>query len=732
MSLESLTRTDFPTALGVIPLWHRADALRSQKPVMLSVTGAFAVPDTMSKMQAVVGEGCECFLMHLPGNHTPPITEMTVAGFGRALSELISREFAERPVVLQGISIGALTALAVRAAPVRRIVAVEPPLITGKLWPMLDALAEMVATNRQDASLAAFVDGVFGVSADGKTRSLSYLDLFDDLDVPVDLVIGDQPLMPQRQVPHYPSFVDEPERRILAEMDGVEVHVGANAGHNIPFHDPFLLREVLLRALHAVGGAPPLSDADRHLLAKAPVAARRVLYLGGAWNAFEAEYRRVNPTVDFQGSDHLSLVKAQGFDLAVCEKLPKDLGALAAVLTEEGCLLTPAGPRELAPFSILRVTPAHGPPDAFDDLRPPPPTGGEVVLARKGAGEAPLHLLAATFAPRLMDLRTRMPAQAMRTDPDLVVALSNPAFDLNAVPYDQPKVLILQRPALMGADAWRHSVSMTLKAGWVVVMEFDDHPELVAAVKGEVVNADTWARFGYVHAVQTSTPQLAAAFGAYNPEVKIFPNCVFDLPPFPEQPAPRRVFYGAVTRGRFAVDVAATFGPVATEFPEVEWLVLGDRDVHVALPAANKRFVDYVDYDEYLRLMGTCAVSLSPIEGLPHQETKSDAKYIEAASRGVVTLASPTIYAASIRHGETGLIAERPQDWAPLLAGLLRDEPARGAIARAAWEDVRTTRMFAQQLPERRRWYRDLWDRREELTDGLMERLPGLREAMAR
>lgn len=731
MSLASLTRTDFATTLGTIPLWHRPGALASAKPVMLSITGAFAVPDTMSKMPAVVGDGCDCFLMHLPGNHTPSLAEMTVDAFGRALSEVIAAAFGDRAVVLQGISIGALTALAVRAPQVRRIVAVEPPLATAKLWPMLGPLAEMIAAAPDDANLAAFAWGVFGVDADGSVTGRDYARLFDGLDVPVDVVLGDQPLMPERQVANYPSFLDLPEREALVARPNVTVHVGPGAGHNVPFQAPFVLRDVLLRALFAVGGAPALSDADRALLSRAPVAARRLLYVGGAQTAFEAAYRRINPTVGFEGVDRLSAVAGRGFDLAVCERAPDAPAELAALLADDGCLLTPAPPGDLAPFRILRVSEPIGRGDAFDDLRDRAGEDG-IVLACKGAGPLPLHLHAATFAARLMDLRTRLPAQAMRTDPDLVVALSGPQFDVGAVPVDRPKVLILQRPALMGVEAWRRADAQALKAGWIVVMEFDDHPELVAEVKGEAVTSETWARFGYVHAVQTSTPQLAAAFAPYNPEVKVFANCAFDLPPFPEGPPPRRVFYGAVTRGPFAARVAATLGPVAEAFSEVEFLVLGDRAVFDALPAANRRFVDYVDYAAYLDLMGTCAVSLSPIEGRPHQDTKSDAKYVEAASRGVVTLASPTIYAASIRHGETGLIAERVEDWAPMLADLLGDEPARRAMARAAWDEVRTTRMFAQQLPERRAWCRSLWDRRDALTEGLMDRLPGLREALAR
>ncbi|MES2722925.1 MAG: glycosyltransferase, partial [Pseudomonadota bacterium] len=155
------------------------------------------------------------------------------------------------------------------------------------------------------------------------------------------------------------------------------------------------------------------------------------------------------------------------------------------------------------------------------------------------------------------------------------------------------------------------------------------------------------------------------------------------------------------------------------------------RAVFDALPTTNKSFHGFLPYEAYLDLMATCAVSLSPVEGRLYEDTKSDAKFLDAAARGVVTLASPTIYAETIVHGQTGLIAQRLKDWAPQLAGALRDEPARQVMARQAWDYVRDNRMFAHQAADRSAWYRELWDRREELNAGLLTRLPGLAQALA-
>ena len=69
---------------------------------------------------------------------------------------------------------------------------------------------------------------------------------------------------------------------------------------------------------------------------------------------------------------------------------------------------------------------------------------------------------------------------------------------------------------------------------------------------------------------------------------------------------------------------------------------------------------------------------------------------------------------------------------ATLLGQALDDPQRREAMARQAWSEVRDGRMFSNQVAARVDWYRDLWARREALNEAVMDRLPGLREAVER
>jgi hypothetical protein len=369
-------------------------------------------------------------------------------------------------------------------------------------------------------------------------------------------------------------------------------------------------------------------------------------------------------------------------------------------------------------------------------LREPVDSGGTGVMRAQKLrpGETPrraLFVQTVVYAHLAMDVRTRLPARGLRSDPELQISYSRAPISLPALSKDAPKVLVLQRSAELRVELWRPFLAQMIRDGWIVVSEFDDYPPLMAEVMGTPNSDKVMHRFWYAHGVQTSTPGLVELFKPFNPETVLFPNAAFDLPPYPKTARPRRVFYGALSRGPYAVEVARSLAPAVRRCPDTEFEVIGDREVFEALPTTQKRFHEYMSFEAYLELMSQCVVSLSPIEARPFWDTKTDGKFLDAARAGVLTIGSPTVYDRVIRHGENGFVARDVASWSPLLEQALTDEPLRNRMARNAWEYVGRERMFANQAQARREWYWDLWRRREALNEALIARVPGLREAVS-
>jgi hypothetical protein len=728
---DSFTQQEVTTRLGVVRLWTSPRKADPTRPLVFAIPGILAPEDDIVSLGEGLGLIGDMCLMQLPSRRGAALSSCAFPELSALVGELLENRFPDRPVVLLGISSGAVIALGVRAANLARVVAVEPPLVTEGLWPVIGPLGEHLRQAR-DPAATAFAVEAFGVSETGVVAR-NHVSVLDGLNVPVDVVLGETPLQPQRELSRFPSLVDAPERQRLAGTPGVRVHVARGAGHNVLGQAPRAVKAVVLEACRRAAARLPAERLrlDEPLLEATPLTARRVLHWGPGGAAFVMAFARINPTCEVvvMGDDPAAALlagSAASFEAVVIARPPPAdlLGRLAAALRPKGHVIARWAPdaEVLAPYGLgLREASGEG-------------AAGILRAQKLSAGETSrpaLFVLTAPYATLLMDIRTRLPTQGLRSDPELRVVYEPPPFDLPDLPVNTPKVVVLQRPAELRAEVWRPFLVQAIRKGWVLVMEYDDYPPLVAEVLGHTSSEADMLRFGYVHAVQTATPPLVEAFRAYNPETVLFPNAVFDLPPYPQGPRPRRVFYGGVLRGRYAVEVARSLAPAVQRCPDTEFVVIGDRAVFDALPTRAKRYHDYMTFEAYLDLMSQCAISLSPIEALPRRDTKSDAKFLDASRAGVLTIASPTIYDRVIRHGENGFLAPQVADWAPLLEQALTDEPLRERMARNAWDYVRRERMFANQVAARRDWYWDLWARRDELNEALIGRAPGLREAVS-
>ena len=320
------------------------------------------------------------------------------------------------------------------------------------------------------------------------------------------------------------------------------------------------------------------------------------------------------------------------------------------------------------------------------------------------------------------DVRVLQPMQALGREPDIDARiLAN--LELPSVAGDTPRILIFHRPCLVGEDGLS-ILQQVHRLGYLTVCEFDDHPDYLPVLqRSDVLN------FVGVHAVQTTTPELAAVLGQRNPNVAVFPNAVDRL----EEPRnfadPNRLtlFFGGINRGGEWPELMPALNAVLREAGDrLAVQVVNDEAFFDALDTPHKQFTPLCDYATYRAILAGCEISLMPLRDILFNRCKSDLKFLEAAAARVAPLASPVVYGAAIRQGETGLIFASPDEMAAHLRFLLANPDEARRIADAARQHVGSHRMLAYQMRQRRNWYRNLWARRDVLRRALWARVPDL------
>ena len=502
---------------------------------------------------------------------------------------------------------------------------------------------------------------------------------------------------------------------------------------------------------HRPGQAPLLVD-------RIPLSAGVILLLGCGDGALGVEYRRRNPAAVLIGIEPDPTLAARAstvldrvycLDLATAP-LPRFGTAPDCIVFGPGLVEQLAQPGEvlhdftrlLAPGGVLVLCAPNGAAAsgtvgdfAFDAIRQlllaealhplsAEPAAAHTIWRAATAPVEPLVILSTMLPPvgGVSVVRVVEPLHALASEAAVATQVMLPiAQPPQAGPY--PSIFILHRPALLGAGGLEFLRNL-LTRGWLVVCEFDDHPSQIPILhRSDVQN------FRAVHAIQTSTTELAAVLACENPEVAVFPNAISRLPDIRNFTTPDRlsVMFAALNREHeWPAHLNALNAAAAAAGPQLHFHVVADRAFFAALATPHKSFTPLCDYATYLDILSRCEVSFMPLRDTLFNRSKSDLKFLEAAAHRVVALASPVVYGDSITDGVDGVLFHDSATLRNRLAQLAANPAAACAIADAARAHVVRHRMLAYQVARRTAWYRDLWARRDELQRALLARVPEL------
>ena len=346
-----------------------------------------------------------------------------------------------------------------------------------------------------------------------------------------------------------------------------------------------------------------------------------------------------------------------------------------------------------------------------------------VVRAASAASPPRRMAIKTLIAEPLVCARVRVlePDLFLGTIPGVRTVAATDANHLNHTLSGEETVLIRQRNVILDGEPLAGQASL-VKMGWLTVAEFDDDPEHFP-----VVAENRHLTFSACHAVQTSTEALADVIRPHNPNVRVFANQVALLPSLraAREGGPLTLFFGALNRETDWADLVEPLNRVLAERGDsVRIRIVHDSAFYDAIETEQKEYEPFCAYDRYVEILRSADVAILPLKPTRFNLCKSDLKFIECAAHGVAAMASPTVYGATVRDGETGILFDSPEQFEAGLNRLIDDAALRRSIVEQAHRYVADERMLATHYRERYEWYSELRDRLPELTQELRERVP--------
>jgi len=220
--------------------------------------------------------------------------------------------------------------------------------------------------------------------------------------------------------------------------------------------------------------------------------------------------------------------------------------------------------------------------------------------------------------------------------------------------------------------------------------------------------------------VQTSTEELARRWrerGAR--EVAVFPNHLSQVPALTDvgrnagaRQRPLTVGW-AGSPGHFAdwYYLAPTLQRWLDEHKDVNLAVMTNELAKPFFRLLPERyhFEPFGSLDDYMRFLGRMDVGIAPLLPTDYNRCRSDVKFVEYASRGVVGVyADMEPYRASVVDGQTGLMYRTPGELIDRLELLRTNMELRGKLRRQGYEYVARQRRIEDHIGDRLHWYQGL------------------------
>ena len=261
-----------------------------------------------------------------------------------------------------------------------------------------------------------------------------------------------------------------------------------------------------------------------------------------------------------------------------------------------------------------------------------------------------------------------------------------------AAPFDPVReirdgaLVIWQRPLPDSVQEWRSVVDGWRRRECLLLVEWDDHPELFPSSILERCRSVDHIHLRCCHGLQTSNPRLSRVLSSFNPHVFELENGVQPLPQLRQEPlqAAARVFLGNFNREQEQRQLAPALRQWLCESEALRLVTVGETGLEGLLPLERIERHPALPYTAYRQLLASCQVALLPLQCGEPQACKTPIKWLEAAAESVAVVAGPELYGPWLEQGRYGLLATDLSAMVPLARQLVMQPHKRmQMVARA-------------------------------------------------
>jgi len=288
--------------------------------------------------------------------------------------------------------------------------------------------------------------------------------------------------------------------------------------------------------------------------------------------------------------------------------------------------------------------------------------------------------------------------------------------------YDNSiKVLQFYRP-IFNYHKFLPSLKNIIQNDYLLVIDFDDHPDIIKDKK----NLEFTLKC--CHAIHTTNEYLANIIKQYNSEVYIFENNVMSINPkrINKEVQKIKVFFGALNRENDWKPWIDTINNAISKNPN-QWHfhVIHDKLFYesINLPSEQKSFTPVCTYEQYLQIMTKCDVSFMPLQKNKFNQCKSDLKAVQAASNSLVPLSTPVVYNNNFVNKKTAAFFTTNEELLQILNSWSENPENMRQIGKNAQEYVASNRLYCYQINKKIESYYSLWERREQISKDIFERI---------